>query len=122
MVAFHTERLLIRDHRPEDLADLHRLLADEKAMRYLPEIHDKTWEGTLQNLQEALRENEEPHRRKWFFAMVDHASVAYIGEIGYTVHEDSPVGKVVQLGYFIRPEYWGKGLVTEAASIGSLHK
>jgi ribosomal-protein-alanine N-acetyltransferase len=95
--------------------DLHRLLADEKAMRYLPELHDKTREGALQNLQEALRENGEPQRNKWFFAVLDRTTLSYIGEIGYTVREDSPVGKVVQLGYFIRPEYWGKGLVTEAA-------
>lgn len=37
-----------------------------------------------------------------------------VGSIGYTVTANTPAGKVVGAGYFILPEYQGKGYVSEA--------
>lgn len=37
-----------------------------------------------------------------------------IGEIGYTVTEETPVGKLVHAGYFSRKRFWGRGYMSEA--------
>lgn len=36
------------------------------------------------------------------------------GSVGYTVVDNTPIGKIVHAGYFIYPEFWNKGYVTEA--------
>ena len=37
-----------------------------------------------------------------------------VGSIGYTVEADTPVGKLVHLGYFTYPRHWGNGYTSEA--------
>lgn len=114
MIKIETERLLIREHILEDLNGLHRLISDEKAMYYLPEIKTATLEESKQNLYEAIKEANLENRSKYFFAIVNKEANAYIGEIGFTITIDTCNGKVVNLGYFILPDYWGNGYVTEA--------
>jgi [ribosomal protein S5]-alanine N-acetyltransferase len=115
MINIETNRLIIRDHLEKDLDSLHNLLSHEKAMHYLPDIKTNTLDGSKQNLYEAIKEAHLESRTKYFFAIIEKATDKYIGEIGYTVTINSSYGKVVNLGYFILPMYWGKGFVTEAA-------
>lgn len=117
MIALQTERLLIRDHLPEDLLPMHRLLSDPVAMYYLDDIRTQTLDETRQNLNAALAENGRADREKYFFAIIGREHGRYIGEIGYTVKIRTPVGCITGLGYFILPEYWGRGIVTEAARV-----
>ena len=37
-----------------------------------------------------------------------------IPSVGYTVTNDTPIGKLVHAGYFIYPKFLGKGYTTEA--------
>lgn len=111
MIRLETERLLIRDHVPEDLEGLFRLLSDPKAMRFIPDLRVADLDGARANLRVAMEEVARPDRAKFFFAMVEKASGAYVGEIGFT-REDMGAA---ELGYFILEPFWGRGLVTEAA-------
>lgn len=115
MVVLKTERLVISDHAHEDLEPMHRLLSDPDAMYYLPEIKTNTLEESSENLNTSIAENGLADRKKYFFKIIDRHSNQYIGEIGFTVILDTPAGRIGNLGYFILPEYWGKGIVTEAA-------
>lgn len=116
MIELLTDRLRIRDHQPEDLKDMHRLFSDPIAMRYLPELQTTKIEETWTSLQEAMYPLECPSRTKWFFVVTDRGTGGYLGEIGYTVLTESPLGKVANLGYFYLPDCWGKGIATEAAA------
>lgn len=115
MVLLTTERLILRDHIPDDLEAMHTLLSDPAAMFYLPEIRTKTLEETRANLETAVNEARQERRVKYFFAIEIKDTGQYVGEIGFTVTMDTPLGMVVQLGYFILPEFWRQGIVTEAA-------
>ena len=115
MIELQTERLIIRDHVPEDLPAMHGLLSNAVAMHYLPDIRTATPEESLGNLETALAENSRLDREKFFFAIVDRRTGEYIGEIGYTVTVRTPQGSIAGLGYFIKPQFWGKGITTEAA-------
>lgn len=111
MIRLETERLFIRDHLPEDLEDLFRLLSDPKVMRFIPDLRVADLEGAEANLRVALEEVVRPDREKFFFAMVEQATGAYVGEIGFTREGEG----AAELGYFILEPFWGQGLVTEAA-------
>lgn len=111
MICLETERLLIRDHVSEDLEGLFRLLSDAKAMRFIPDLQVADLEGARANLRVAMEEAARSDRTKFFFAMIEQASGAYVGEIGFTREGEG----IAELGYFILESFWGRGLVTEAA-------
>ena len=115
MIKMETSRLLIRDHVEADIDSLHKLLSDEETMYYLQDIRTKTLDESKQNLYEAIKESRLNNRTKYFFAITMKETNEYIGEIGFTVKIDCSHGKVAELGYFILPGYWGKGIVSEAA-------
>jgi len=114
MIRLYTERLLLRDHVPEDLETHHALLSDAQAMRYLPEIQTDSKSRSLENLQQSITEIGRERRELYFLRIEDRESHEHIGEIGYTVTEMTPLGKLVGVGYFIHERYWGLGYTSEA--------
>lgn len=115
MINIETSRLIIRDHIVEDLHPLHSLLSNERAMYYIPDLMTANLEESNENLSVAMSEAKLKDRRKYFFAITIKETEEYVGDIGFTVLIDSPYGKVVNLGYFSLPRFWGKGIITEAA-------
>jgi ribosomal-protein-alanine N-acetyltransferase len=114
MINLFTERLIIRDHRIEDLIDYHQLLSDEISMRYLPQIKTTTLEESKNDLLKSINEINSENRKLYFFQIENKHTKEYIGEIGYTIEQETPVGKIVDLGYCIKAKYWNKGYTTEA--------
>lgn len=114
-IMLETERLLLRDHVPDDLPSHHALLSDAKAMVYLPDLKTESLEQSKANLSEALSEIGAEARTKFFLRIEKKDTKEHVGEIGYTVTDFAPAGKLVHLGYFLRPECWGMGFATEAA-------
>ncbi|NLO09508.1 MAG: GNAT family N-acetyltransferase [Clostridiales bacterium] len=115
MFSIATKRLIIRDHKDDDIYAMHELLSDEKAMFYLPDIRTKNIDESKENLRVALAEARATNRRKYFYAIIDKDIQDYIGEIGFTKTGERTLGNVMNLGYFIMPRHWGQGIVTEAA-------
>jgi ribosomal-protein-alanine N-acetyltransferase len=114
MVELYTERLLIRDHVLDDLMTHHELLSDALSMRYLPEIKTKNLEESRENLLKSIEEINSEKRTCYFFRIEDRHTKEHRGEIGYTVKQEMFLGKLVDVGYFIKEKYWGKGYTTEA--------
>jgi ribosomal-protein-alanine N-acetyltransferase len=112
MIEIITKRLLIRDHIEEDLNSMHEILSNKKIMFYLPEIKTKNINESRNSLYIAINEANSNNRTKYFFAIIDKVTQDYIGEIGLTKTIES---NVMNLGYFIKETYWGKGIVTEAS-------
>ena len=114
MIRLTTERLIVRDPLPSDIDGWHRLLSDPKTMYYLPDIMTHTLNESKQNLDDAIADAGNPDRTKYFLAVEERETGAFIGTAGYTVTQTTPAGKSVHLGYFILPKYHGQGIVTEA--------
>ncbi|TQL69550.1 RimJ/RimL family protein N-acetyltransferase [Nocardioides albertanoniae] len=108
-----TERLTLRETRPEDRPALAKLLSDERVQHYL---------GGPQHTREELEQliPEDPNTRPGIFA-VEHEH-RFIGRV--TVqrrdrswpHHVREEGDEVEIGYELFPESWGQGLAAEAAS------
>lgn len=114
MIKLTTPRLLIRDHISEDLETHHQLLSNEKTMYYLQDIRTHSIDQSQENLQRAIEQINIPERKCCFLRIENRLTGAHIGEIGYTVTQITPLGKLVEVGYFIREEHWGRGYTAEA--------
>lgn len=114
MIRLETPRLLIRDHVWEDLDSHHALFSDPVVMRCLPDLMTRSMEASRANLQRAIDEiTTEP--RTCYFLRIEHLqSGEHIGEIGYTVEQRTPAGKLASMGYFIWARFWGMGYTSEA--------
>jgi len=104
-----TKRLIIRDYAENDLEGLHKLLSDKVNMYFLDDISTDTIEESRENLRNAMS-NSDGH----YFCITDKETGEFIGSIGYTITEESAAGKDVHMGYFISPEFQGRGYTTEA--------
>jgi len=114
MIHLKTKRLIIRDPLPTDIDDWHSLLSDPMTMYYLPDIMTHSLDESRRNLDIALNEARNPNRTKYFFAIEKKETSVFIGTVGYTVTKTTPLGKFAGVGYFILPEFHGKGYMTEA--------
>lgn len=108
MITLRTPRLLLRQARPSDLDALHAILSDEETMRFCSTAHHRSIETT----------------REWLRAMI--ASAPEESEDFLIEHEGNVVGKVgffrlPEIGFLLRRDLWGRGLVSEAAAAVIAH-
>jgi ribosomal-protein-alanine N-acetyltransferase len=114
MVKLFTERLVIRDFNIDDLKNHHKLISDDNVMRYLQDIKTNSFKKSKENLLTAIANIKSENRELYFFLIENKFTNEFIGEIGYTVIKNTPYGKLVNLGYFIKEIYWNKGYIIEA--------
>ena len=114
MIYLETERLILRDYREDDFNEYYRLKADSKTMYYLQDIQLSTKEEAYDDFHKVLDDMSKVDRKFYFMHIELKDSHEQVGSIGYTVMNDTPVGKIVHAGYFTYPEFWGKGYATEA--------
>jgi ribosomal-protein-alanine N-acetyltransferase len=113
MIQLFTERLLIRDHMPDDLQEYHKLVSDEKSMFYLSFLKTNDLEGSKKSLKKAIDEANSNDRKYYFFWLGNKITKEYIGEIGYNVILDTPYGKIATIGFYLKKEQWNNGYATE---------
>ena len=106
MVIIETDRLLLRDYKETDLNDMHKLWSDKETMRYLDDILCNTLEDTIKYLKIGMA-NSDGH----YFCICEKGN--FIGSIGYTITNTTPLGKIVHMGYMLMPEYHGRGYMSE---------
>ena len=68
----------------------------------------------MEDFHIVLNDMKKPDRKFYFLHIESKDSHEQIGSIGYTVIDNTPMGKIVGAGYFIYPKFWGKGYTTEA--------
>ena len=113
MIKLETERLILRPYEEKDLHGYHKLLSDKKNMYYIDDIIVNTLEEAGESLREAIEYNKNGKARRFCIALKETDKL--IGGCGYDTKEETPIGKIVHMGWFIMPEYQNKGYVTEAA-------
>ena len=114
MIYLETEHLILRDYREDDFLEYYQLKTDSKTMYYLQDIQMFTKEEAYEDFRKVLEDMKKPDRKFYFMHIELKNSHEQLGSIGYTVTDDTPMGKIVGAGYFIYPKFWGKGYTTEA--------
>jgi len=114
MICLQTERLIIRDPIWADMDGHHLMLSDELTLTYWPDIGSSSFEDNKSNLEAAISGAASLNREKYFFTMERRGTKEFVGTIGYTVSEWTPVGKIVGVGYATSPNHRGQGYTLEA--------
>ncbi|MFN8289577.1 MAG: GNAT family N-acetyltransferase [Chitinophagaceae bacterium] len=115
MIIFETERLLIRRFTEDDGDNYFLLNGDEEVMRYIRPARNR--EESDEQLRQILQEYAAyPMSRTGRWGVVEKATGRFIGSFVIIPIPSEP--EKTQLGYSFIPEYWGKGLATEAATAG----
>ena len=105
-----TDRLTFREMHEADLEAMTGLLGDARVMWVYP----RPW--TRDEVGRWIRRNESEYRERGFglWIVEERETGAFVGECGLT--QQAFAGSVeIEVGYQLRPEFWGRGFATEAA-------
>ena len=83
-------------------------------MYYLQDIQLHSIEEAKRDFNHVLNDINSPEREFYFLHMELRDTHEQVGSIGYTVVANTPFGKLVHLGYFTYPKFWGNGYTSEA--------
>ena len=114
ITAMTTDRLILRDYNEADKDVYFKLKSDKDTMYYLQDIQLFTKEEAEEDFANVLADMEREDRKFYFFHIELKETHEQVGSIGYTVVDNTPLGKLVHVGYFTYPQFWNNGYVTEA--------
>jgi RimJ/RimL family protein N-acetyltransferase len=108
----HTERLILRRWRPDDLAPFAALNSDPETMRYFPNLLTKEQSDQFVARIEAAFEEA-----GWGLWAVEVPGVTpFIGFVGlWPATIDAPFTPATEVGWRLARPWWGRGFATEAA-------
>lgn len=108
MTVIRTARLVLRRARPDDLGAIHAILSDPQATRYWSTLPHETLDQS----------------RDWLAGMIAGHELCddFIIELDGRVVGKAGAWRRPEIGYILHPEFWGRGVATEAlaAVIGHL--
>ena len=107
-----TQRLILREFRQEDLAQLAPILADPQVMKFSP-TGILSVEQTRMKINGFIASYEKHGFGKWAILLKECNKL--IGYCGIAVEQVDNVYEP-EIGYRLAPEFWGRGLATEATS------
>lgn len=110
MIILETERLYLREWVPDDWKQFRPLATDPRVLRYIGSGKPWTDEQIESRIAEWTRLGRD---RGWILWPVIHREDAEL--IGFCGFWDG-FAPDVEIGWRLKPEYWGRGLATEAAS------
>src|ERR1700691_4075393 len=106
-----TARLTLREFVPSDFDAVHAYSSDPRVTRYLF-FGPRDEESTTDYLEGLLASQRERPRTRFELAVEETASTRVIGACDLSFIERN----VVDLGYMLAIEQWGKGFATEIAT------
>ena len=105
-----TDRLILRPLVLGDLDDMLGIWGNPVAMRYYPGTRSREeLAGMVERSQKSYERD-----RTGFYALIDRASAAWIGQCGLLWQEVDSVFEL-EIGYQCKPRYWRQGYASEAA-------
>ena len=110
MLILETRRLILRPFDEKDVDRMSELMAHPDFMRF--SLGPKTREETAAFLENVI----DWHRTgsPSLFAVVIRSDGVLVGYCGF-LHQDVDGEKEIEIGYRLHPDYWNRGIATEAA-------
>jgi RimJ/RimL family protein N-acetyltransferase len=109
-------RLILRPFREKDVERFAELMANHDFMRF--SLGPYTYEQTQGVLQKFLSWNQAGLPSQ--FAVIFRGNNELIGYCGF-LHQEVDGRKEIEIGYRLHPDYWNRGLASEAAQVVGDH-
>jgi ribosomal-protein-alanine N-acetyltransferase len=106
------DRVIIREHVAADLPDYADWQCDPAVGEYVSFL-PRTREEAEASLRDAIEQQTEPDRVRFFVAIEHKDNGGILGGAGITLIDEH----TGDIGWFLRKEYWGLGYATEAAAL-----
>ena len=106
-----TQRLTLRSFREEDVDVMAKLFTNEDFMRFSLGVFTKR-KQTVAFIEKVMGWDRAGIPSQ--FAVVPRGEDAVIGYCGFFYHPEHAI-EDIEIGYRLNPEYWNRGLITEAA-------
>jgi len=113
--SIETDRLILRDFTPDDLAAVNAFRSDLQTIRFM-QMEPETLAQSREWLDSAIRYNALRPRQGCNLAIALKAQAKVIGWIGFGDSERHPGIEHHGVGYMLLSSEWGKGYATEALS------
>jgi ribosomal-protein-alanine N-acetyltransferase len=110
MPTLETKRLILRSFHQEDVDAMAQLFANADFMRFSLGIFTER-KKTVDFIEKVMAWDRANVPSQ--FAVVPHDERTIVGYCGFHHHPEVP-GEV-EIGYRLHPDYWNRGLITEAA-------
>ena len=108
---FTSSRLGFRNWQPEDLLHLAEMNADEKVMKFFPNV--LSFKESKKMMEKQIQHFE---KYGYGFFVVETLNEEFIGCIGFqNAVFESKFNPCIEIGWRLRKEYWGNGYATEGA-------
>ena len=110
MPTLETKRLILRSFREDDVDAMAQLFANPDFMRFSPGVFTER-QKTVDFIDKVMGWDRAGMPSQ--FGVMPRGEHAVIGYCGFHHHPEVP-GEV-EIGYRLHPDYWNRGLITEAA-------
>ena len=111
MPILETERLILRSFREEDVDQMEQLFANPDFMRFSLGVFIER-KQTVAFINKVMEWDHAGIPSQ--FTVVPRGEDTIIGYCGFFYHPDQAI-EDIEIGYRLHPDYWNRGLITEAA-------
>jgi RimJ/RimL family protein N-acetyltransferase len=116
MARLEGERIVLREWRADEVGAMHRWLGNPEVTRFLS-WGSQTLADSARHLSECLEAQRQDERKRYFLAIEVRQDGRVVGDAGFEWSSETGDLREGRLGYFVEPEYWGRGFATEAATL-----
>jgi [ribosomal protein S5]-alanine N-acetyltransferase len=109
-----SQRMLLRQITEDDFEDVYNLYADERVFTFCGMLNKTNKAVILSSIDHFDRDFRQRKRIKWGIALKENEEkvVGIIEALDYISHINQ-----ITVGYFIHPDFWNRGIASEALRI-----
>ena len=111
-ISLSNEKLLLRELTTSDWIDVHKYASQPIVCQYQP-WGPNTEEDTKEFVHQVIKDAARERRTRFVFAIIYNECMVGAGEINIRDFAN----KAGEIAYIVNPDYWGKGIATEVATL-----